>query len=71
LPARRFPQLFRLTPKTPKIDEKGITGKLLVSTIPFGSLISDRAQRRFESLGYVIDDKVTVQISKKLSLCLT
>jgi len=59
------PQLVRLTPKTPKIDEKGITVKIIVLDDPFGSLITDVPKEDFESLGYVLDDKVTVQISKK------
>src|SRR6267154_4668742 len=59
------PQLVRLTPKTPKIDEKGITGEIIGLDDPFGSLITDVAKEDFESLGYVLDDKVTVQISKK------
>ena len=59
------PQLVRLTPKTPKIDEKGITGEIIGLDDPFGSLITDVPKEDFESLGYVLDDKVTVQISKK------
>jgi len=59
------PQLVRLTPKTPKTDEKGITGEIIGLDDPFGSLITDVPKEDFESLGYVLDDKVTVQISKK------
>jgi len=59
------PQLIRLTSKTPKIDEKGITGEIIGLDDPFGSLISDVPKEDFESLGYVLDDKVTVKISKK------
>ena len=59
------PQLIRLTSKTPKIDEKGITGVIIGLDDPYGSLITDVPKEDFESLGYVLDDKVTVQISKK------
>lgn len=59
------PQLVRLTPKTPKIDEKGIAGEITGLDDPFGSLITDVPKEDFESLGYVLNDKVTVQINKK------
>ena len=59
------PQLVRLTAKTPKIDEKGIAGEITGLDDPFGSLISDVPKEDFESLGYVLNDKVAVQINKK------
>jgi S-adenosylmethionine hydrolase len=58
-------QLVRLTPKTPQIDEKGIAGEIIGLDDPFGSLISDVPKEDFESLGYALNDKVTVQIGKK------
>jgi S-adenosylmethionine hydrolase len=44
------PQLVRLTQKTPKIDEKGITGEIIGIDDPFGSLIIDVPKEDFESL---------------------
>ncbi len=59
------PQLVRLTPKTAKVDDKGVTGDIIGLDDPFGSLVTDITKEDFASLGYVLDDKVTVQINKK------
>jgi len=59
------PQLVRLTAKTPKVDGKGITGEIIGLDDPFGSLITDVSKEDLESLGYLLDDKITVQITKK------
>jgi S-adenosylmethionine hydrolase len=59
------PQLVRLTPKTAKLDDKGVTGDIIGLDDPFGSLITDITREAFASLGYELDDKVTVQINKK------
>ena len=59
------PQLVRLTAKAPKIDAKGITGEIIGLDDPFGSLISDVPKEDLESLGYALDDKITVQINNK------
>jgi S-adenosylmethionine hydrolase len=59
------PQLVRLTPKTASEDAKGMTGEVIGLDDPFGSLITDITREDFEKLGYVLDDKVTVQINKK------
>jgi len=58
-------QLVRLTPKTPSIEDKGVTGDVIGLDDPFGSLITDITSEDFEKLGYALDDKVTVQINKK------
>jgi len=59
------PQLVRLTTKTPVATEKGITGDLIGLDDPFGSLITDIPREDFTKLGYVVGDKVPVQINKK------
>jgi S-adenosylmethionine hydrolase len=59
------PQLVRLTPKTPKVDAKGITGEIIGLDDPFGSLITGVTKEDLESLGYAWGDKVTIQIDKK------
>jgi S-adenosylmethionine hydrolase len=58
-------QLVQLTAKTAKVDAKGITGEIIGLDDPYGSLITDVAKEDLESLGYSLDDKVTVQINKK------
>jgi S-adenosylmethionine hydrolase len=58
-------QLVHLTPKTAKLDEKGITGEVIGLDDPFGSLITDIAQEDFEKLGYTLGDQIAVQINKK------
>jgi S-adenosylmethionine hydrolase len=59
------PELVRLTPKTAKVDEKGVTGDVIGLDDPFGSLVTDITREDFAALGYAIDDKVTLQINKK------
>jgi len=59
------PQLVRLTAKTAKAEAKGITGEIIGLDDPYGSLISDVSKEDLESLGYSLDDKVTVQVNKK------
>jgi S-adenosylmethionine hydrolase len=58
-------QLVRLTPKTAKLNENGVTGDIIGLDDPFGSLITDVSKEDFDSLGYVLGDKVVVQIDKK------
>jgi S-adenosylmethionine hydrolase len=59
------PQLVRLTAKAPKVDAKGITGEIIGLDDPFGSLITDVFKQDLESLGYALDDKITIQINNK------
>jgi len=59
------PQLVRLTPKVASEDEKGVSGDIIGLDDPFGSLITDITREQLEKLGYVLDDKVTLQINKK------
>ena len=59
------PQLVRLTTKTAKVDDKGITGDVIGLDDPFGSLITDINRDDFDLLGYALGDKITVQINKK------
>jgi S-adenosylmethionine hydrolase len=58
-------ELVRLTTKTATVTEKGIAGDLIGLDDPFGSLISDVTREDFQKLGYVVGDKVPVQINKK------
>ena len=59
------PQLVRLNPKTPTIAENGISGDIIGLDDPFGSLITDIPGEEFKKLGYVLGDKVIVEINKK------
>jgi S-adenosylmethionine hydrolase len=59
------PQLVRLTVQTATKTDKGIEGKIIGLDDPFGSLISNISGDEFKALGYVVGDKVTVQINKK------
>ena len=59
------PQLVRLTPKSAVVSDKGITGDLIGLDDPFGSVITDITRDDFVKLGYVVGDKVPVEINKK------
>jgi len=59
------PQLVHLSPKAAVVSDQGITGDIIALDDPFGSLITDIPREEFEKLGYVWDDKVTVQLNKK------
>src|SRR5258708_6435686 len=58
-------QLVHLTPKMATLDNKGVTGDIIGIDDPFGSLVTDVTREDFASLGYVLGDKVTMQINKK------
>ena len=60
-----LPELVRLTTKSPTINEKGIEGDVIGLDDPFGSLITNISREDFQKLGYVVGDKVPVQINKK------
>jgi S-adenosylmethionine hydrolase len=60
-----LPELVRLTAKTAAVTEKGIEGDLIGLDDPFGSLITDIPREDFQKLGYVVGDKIPVQINKK------
>ena len=47
------------------MDDKGATGDIIGLDDPFGSLVTNVTREDFASLGYALDDKVTVQINKK------
>jgi S-adenosylmethionine hydrolase len=59
------PQLVRLTTRTATATDKGVAGDLIGLDDPFGSLITDVTRDDFQKLGYVVGDKVPVQINKK------
>jgi S-adenosylmethionine hydrolase len=58
-------QLVRLTPKVATVTDKGIEGQVIALDDPFGSLISDIRGDDFKKLGYVLGDKVTVQLGER------
>jgi S-adenosyl-L-methionine hydrolase (adenosine-forming) len=58
-------QLVRLTPKVSTVTDKGIEGEVIALDDPYGSLISDIRGDDFKKLGYVLGDKVTLQLDKK------
>ena len=58
-------QLVRLTPKAATVNDQGATGEIIGLDDPYGSLITDITREDFEKLGYLLGDKVTVQINKK------
>ena len=58
-------QLVRLSPKTAVFDAKGVNGDIIGLDDPYGSLITDIKREDLAALGYVLDDKVPVQINKK------
>jgi S-adenosylmethionine hydrolase len=59
------PQLVRLTVKTSTTTDKGIDGDIIGLDDPFGSLVTNVPREEFNKLGYVLGEKVTVQINKK------
>jgi S-adenosylmethionine hydrolase len=59
------PELVRLTAKTAAENDKGVGGDIVGLDDPFGSLISDITREQFEKLGYVVGDKVALQLNKK------
>jgi S-adenosylmethionine hydrolase len=59
------PQLVRLTVKTSTTTDKGIDGDIIGLDDPFGSLVTNIPREEFNKLGYVLGEKVTVQINKK------
>ena len=59
------PQLVRLTLKTSTTTDKGIDGNIIAIDDPFGSLITDIPREEFAKLGYVVGDKIQLQINKK------
>ena len=60
-----LPELLRLTVKTATLTDKGIEGDLIGLDDPFGSLITDVLRDDFQKLGYVLGDKVPLQLNKK------
>jgi S-adenosylmethionine hydrolase len=58
-------ELVRLTPRTATTTDKGIEGQVIGLDDPFGSLITDITGDEFRKLGYVVGDRITVQLNKK------
>jgi S-adenosylmethionine hydrolase len=59
------PQLVQVTPKVSSTSESGIEGDIIGLDDPYGSLISDIPGEEFRKLGYVVGDKIIVQLNKK------
>jgi S-adenosylmethionine hydrolase len=59
------PQLVRLSIKTSNTTDKGIQGDIIGLDDPFGSLVTNIPGDDFRKLGYLLGDKVHVQIDKK------
>lgn len=57
--------LVQLTPKVASVSESGIEGDIIGLDDPYGSLISDIPGEEFKKLGYVVGDKIIVQLNKK------
>jgi S-adenosylmethionine hydrolase len=58
-------ELVRLHPVFATTDTKGISGEVIGLDDPYGSLITDVQADNFKTLGYVLGEKVTIQIEKK------
>jgi len=58
-------QLVQLTPKVSTTLENGIQGDIIGLDDPYGSLISDIPGEEFKKLGYVLGDRILVQLNKK------
>jgi len=58
-------QLVRLTPKVPAITDSGIAGDVIALDDPFGSLVTNIPGEEFKKLGYILGDKLVVEINKK------
>src|SRR5277367_5117793 len=58
-------QLVQLTPKVSSTSEKGIEGDIIGLDDPYGSLISNIPGEEFKKLGYVLGDKIVMQLDKK------
>ena len=59
------PQLVQLTPKESRTSDKGIDGDIIGLDDPYGSLVTDIPGEEFKTLGYVLGDKIIVQLNKK------
>ncbi len=58
-------ELIRLSPRTAKVEGKGITGEVIDLDDPYGNLITDIQGEDFKTLGYVLGDQVHVQVGKR------
>jgi S-adenosylmethionine hydrolase len=58
-------ELVRLNPKASVTTEKGVQGDIIGLDDPFGSLVTDIPGDEFKKLGYVLGDKLRIEINKK------
>jgi S-adenosylmethionine hydrolase len=59
------PQLVQLTLKVSSTSDRGIDGDIIGLDDPYGSLVTDIPGDEFKKLGYVLGDKIIVQLNKK------
>lgn len=59
------PQLVRLNPKVPVLDDKGVSGDIVALDDPYGSLITNIPGDDLGMLGYAAGDKIVLQLNKK------
>jgi len=59
------PELVRLNPKLSTTTDKGVDGLIIALDDPFGSLVSNIPGDEFKKLGYVLGDKIRIEINKK------
>jgi S-adenosylmethionine hydrolase len=59
------PQLVQLTPRLSSSSERGIDGDIIGLDDPYGSLVTDIQGEEFKKLGYVLGDRIIVQLNKK------
>jgi S-adenosylmethionine hydrolase len=58
-------QLVQLSPRSAKVDDKGLSGEVIALDDPFGSLVTDITKEQLESSGYSLGDRITLQLNKK------
>ena len=58
-------QLVRLEIKTAVVGENGVSGDIVALDDPFGSLITNIPGEDLQKLGYVLGDKILVQLNQK------
>lgn len=57
--------LVRLSPRTAKVEKKGITGDVIGLDDPYGNLVTNIPGDDFKTLGYALGDRVHVRVGKR------
>ncbi len=58
-------ELARLSLRTARVEEKGITGDVLGLDDPYGNLVTDIPGDDFQTLGYVLGDQVHIRVGQR------